>query len=95
MTQLTESAEAHAKPMKFGTQPSEHADACQLTTLLEEFAPNVMLLPRFTIKNFNAVIVLMGTKKSQVKDATESAHPSVMLIRTGLETDVYASLDST
>jgi len=63
MILLTESAEPHARPMNFGIPQLECANVNLLSIWSVVFAVNVMPQLRFTIKNCNAVIVLMDIKK--------------------------------
>ena len=93
MIQPTESADLHARLTKFGTPPSDHADAFQDTTSLEESALNAMLRLKFTTKNFNAAIASMVIKKFQDKAAMEFADLSAVKIKIGFQEDVFASPD--
>lgn len=95
MTLPTESAEMHARPMKSGTPPSVPADVCLDTTLLEAFVRNATLKLKSTTKEPNAATALKASKKYQDKDAMESAHPSAVQTKTGLEEDVSASQATT
>ena len=94
MMLLTESVEMDARPMKCGTPPFVPADAYLDSTLLEVFAPNATLTPKSTTRKPNAATALKDSKKYQDKDAMESAHPFAVQIKTGLEEDVSASLDT-
>lgn len=94
MMLLTEFADQSAVKLKFMTQPPEFADVCQDFILLMECAKFVTLKIKFTIKELNAVTVLMDTTKSMVMDVMVNVFPIVPLMRIGLLVDVFVNLDT-